>query len=706
MRAGQPFAMRYPLVEVEGSYGTLLAPGSWSAPRYTSARLSALSNYLFEDIQKNTIEEWRDNYDNTEQYPMVLPSKGFYNIVNGSYGIGVSASNSIPQYNLKEVNEALIKLLWNKDIDFDEIFCVPDFATGALLLNLEEVKESHRNGRGASCKLRSVVEFDDKDRCFIVKEIPYMVYTETICKQLEEIINDDSINPGIERFNDLTGEKPLIKIYLKKNKNPSKVLKFLYKNTSLQTHYSINFTILENGRFPKVYNWKQLLQAHLDHEKEIYTKSFQFDLQKIKARLHIIEGLMKAYDMIDEVIHTIKDSNSTVTASIALQKLLKIDEIQAKAILDLKLARLSKLDINKLKNEQENLNVEKKKIEKILSDESLLKKEIEKGLREVAENFGDNRRTKVLNIEKEEDDIIEEKNIQIYLTNYNNIYTKEISNLYTQKRGGVGNKFKLEKGEYVIATASGRTTDTALFFTNKGNSYHCQLKDLALEEKIPLCLILKIADDEIIYNLVSTNKSNSSKYIIFFTKNGLIKKSNLSNYLTNRTTGIKAISLDDDDIISSILIVNEEPVCMMSKNGHFVITETKNISSLGRTTKGRKGMKLEIGDYLQCAHLLENFDVDVLTISKNGYSKRTSLKDFNITSLGTKGVKIQKLKEENDYMVDFIFTSNEKTVTAISSEAQIKINLNDVPVLSKNTYGNKIMKLNKDSKIVGITKNN
>lgn len=247
MRAGQPFAMRYPLVEVEGSYGTLLASGSWAAPRYTNARLSHLANYLFADINKDVISEWRDNYDDTEQYPMVLPSKGYYNIVNGSYGIGVGAASSIPQYNLKEVNEALIKLLWNADISFDEIYCAPDFATGAVMLNAKEVKESHRNGTGSACKLRSVIEFDSKERCLMVTEIPYMVYTETICKQLEEIVNGED-NPGIERFNDLTGEKPLIKIYLGKKSNPDRIIKYLYKNTSLQSHYGVNFTVLENGR--------------------------------------------------------------------------------------------------------------------------------------------------------------------------------------------------------------------------------------------------------------------------------------------------------------------------------------------------------------------------------------------------------------------------------------------------------------------------
>lgn len=397
MRAGQPFAYRYPLMEIEGSYGTLIESGSWAAPRYTSARLSPLSEYLFKDINKDAIEEWRDNYDNTEQYPSVLPSKGFFNIVNGSLGIGVGASSSIPQYNLKELNDALIKLLWNPDISFDDIYVAPDFSTGATLINADEVKESHRVGNGAACKLRATVEWDSAERCFVVTEIPYMLYTNTICKELEEIVNGDN-NPGIMRFNDLTGKTPLIKIYLDKSANPDKVLTFLYKNTSLETYYGVNFTMLERGRFPKLFTWKEILQSHIDHEIEVYTNSYKYDLKKINDRLHIISGLLKAIDMMDLVVATIKAAPDGTRAALALQKLLEIDNAQAKAILALKLSSLANLEVTKLLKEQGELNQKKMEIEAILNDESLLKKEIEKGLNEVSRKFGDARRTKILNL--------------------------------------------------------------------------------------------------------------------------------------------------------------------------------------------------------------------------------------------------------------------------------------------------------------------
>ena len=245
------------------------------------------------------------NYDDTEQYPAVLSTKGFYNIVNGTMGIGIGAASSIPQFNLKEVNDALIKLLWNPECDFEEIYCAPDFATGGILLNENEVKESLKNGTGKACKLRSVIEFDPKERCLIVTETPYSVYTNTICGELEAILEGED-NPGIDRFNDLTGSSPLIKIYLTKKANPDKVLRYLYKNTSLQYHYSINMTMLDEGRYPKVFTWKNALLSHIEHEKKVYRRSFEFDLNKIEQRLHIVEGILIALARIEEVIETLK----------------------------------------------------------------------------------------------------------------------------------------------------------------------------------------------------------------------------------------------------------------------------------------------------------------------------------------------------------------------------------------------------------------
>ena len=697
MRAGQPFAMRYPLIEVEGSYGNLMESGNYAAPRYTSARLSELANYLFADIDKDTIKEWRDNYDDTEQYPAVLSTKGFYNIVNGSMGIGIGMSSSIPQFNLREVNEALIKLLWNPDIDFEEIYCAPDFATGALLLNENAVKDSLKNGNGFACKLRSVVEFDSKERCFVVKEIPYSVYTNTICGELEKILEAED-NPGIDRFNDLTNSTPLIKIYLTRSANPDRVLKYLYKNTSLQYHYSINMTMLENGRYPKVFGWKEALQSHLDHEELVYRRSFEFDLTKIKARIHIIEGLLKAYDAIDEVVQTIKTSASSAAANEALRKLLGIDEVQAKAILDLKLSKLSKLDINKLCNEKNDLEKEKERIEAILSDITLLKKEIENGLREVAKKFGDDRRTKIMNIASDEDEPVEVKALSVSLTNKNNLIVNETSSLYTQKRGGVGSKFKLEPDEYVMTSTTCQNIDTILFFTVQGNVYSYVAGALPVGEKTTIESLFMIEQAERTCAMTALSKNCNEKYIIFITKNGMLKKSELSEYNMKRgKSGIKALTLDRNDEIVSVLFTNEEKIGISTEEGNFLICETKDVRPIGRVAKGVKGIKLNDGDAVASAKMMPAAVKEIVSVSREGKIKRTSIDEFTIQGRATKGSKLQKLVDK-DYLADFLPITNEKEITIITTSSQIKLSISDIGLLSKNTCGaQSIKKKDKDN---------
>ena len=700
MRAAQPFAYRYPLVETEGSYGTLMSANSYAAPRYTSSRLSELADYLFADLDKDTIDEWRDNYDDTEKYPMVLPCKGFFPIVNGNFGLGVGMSASIPQYNLKEVNEALIKLLWDPDISFEEIYVAPDFATGAILLNADDVKESHRTGRGYACKLRSVVSFDPKERCLIVTEIPYMVYTNTICEELESIVNGEE-NPGIDRFNDLTGEKPLIKIYLSKNANPDKVLRYLFKNTSLQSYYGVNFTILENGRYPKVFNWKQLLQAHLDHERTVYIRGFNFDLKKINTRLHIIEGLLRAISIIDEVIQTIKQSQDSRSANRALQSLLNIDENQAKAILDIKLSKLAHLEIAKLENEQSALIKEKDRIEAIINDDVLLKKEIEKGLREVSAKFGDNRRTKILNISKEEEEPTEIRTLQVSLTNKNRVYTMESSTLYTQKKGTVGKKIKLDKGEYIMSTCLIQTDEEILFFTQEGNYYHCPASKLMIDEIVHISNLFLFGEEQFC-NLCGVNKKNAKPFILFVTKNGMLKKSNLSEYNIKRSGSAKALTLDEGDEIVSVLFVNSEKIGLLSAGGNFLITTTSDIRPIGRTTKGIKGMKLNEEDYVISAHIIPEDTVSIMSVSGEGNAKQTKISEFATQGKNTKGARLQKITSE-DWMADFKPIVNETEVSIASTSSTLKIKVNEVAMLSRGAQGSRAIKMGvKDNAIVII----
>ena len=703
MRAGQPFAMRYPLVEVKGNGGTLLSSGNWAAPRYTETRLSKLSAFLFDDIDKDTIDDWRDNYADNEQYPAVLPTKGFYNLVNGTSGIGIGMASSVPQYNLKEINDALIYLIDHPDCSFEEIYCAPDFATGAILYNESDVKESMKNGTGSACKLRSVVEFDPQDRCFIVTEIPYGVYTNTICGQLEEIVNGEE-NPGIERFNDLTGTTPLIKIYLSKKANPDKVLKFLFKNTSLQHHYSINFTMLDNGRYPKVFTWKNMLQAHIDHERIVYRKGFEYDLNKIKNRIHIIDGLLICLASIEEVVKTIRNSISTSAASIALQKNFLLDEAQAKAVLDMKLSRLAHLEVQKLEKEKEDLQNKAADIEKILNNEELFKEEIKKGWREVAQKFGDSRRTKILDIEKEDGEPTEIKTLIVNITNQNNMFVSEGSSLMVQRRGGVGNKFKLNKGEFIISTSVAETSDLILFFTNKGNVYPCTASSLPIDEKVSVEMLINIKSYENICALTSFNKNNSKRNIIFFTKKGMLKKSLLEEYNVKRSGGMRALDLSDGDEICSVLFTNEEKVGMLTAAGQFVICETKDIRPIGRTAKGVKGIKLNDGDELVSAKTIPSNVKEYISVTGDGYIKRTSCNEFTVTGRYTKGSKLQKLKEDTDYLIDFEPITDEKEIIIVSTRAQIKVKINDISLLGKGAQGTKSIKMGQKDSVIGISK--
>ena len=698
MRAGQPFAMRYPLIEVEGNEGNLMSSGNWAAPRYTASRLSEFSVRLFNDIDKNTIKEWRDNYDDTEQYPSVLPTKGFYNIVNGTMGIGIGAASSIPQFNIKEVNHALEVLLLNPDATFDEIYCAPDFATGALLLNEGEVKEALKTGQGSACKLRSVVEWDNIERCFVVSQIPYAVYTNTICEELEEILNDELNNPGIERFNDLTGVDPLIKIYLTKKANPDRVLKYLYKNTSLQSYFGINMTMLDDGRYPKVFGWKAALQAHIDHEKVVYRRGFEFDLAKIEKRIHILDGLLICIANIDEVVKVIKTSTSTAAASSELQKRFLLDDEQAKAVLDMKLSRLANLEVKKLEDEREKLQVEAARIHAILESEELFNQELINGWREIAQKFGDARRTQILNVENESDEPTEKKQLSLSFTNKGAVFVTETSSLYSQRRNGIGTKLKLEKDEILVDNIVGENTETILFFTNKGNYYHMKMGEFNIGEKQYLSNYFSTNSNEILTAAVSLNPKNASKFIIFITKNGLIKKSQLSEYNMKRNTGALALKLDSDDEIVSILFVENERIGIMSKNGQFIMVLTEPIKPIGRVTRGIIGMKLNAGDYVVGGRVIPQSTKEIFSISTDGYGKITPISEFNVTSTNTKGVKIQK----SDDMCDFMPLNAQNDLLINSNTTQIRIKYNDIPNLSRGAQGTKLIKLT-NNYVIGIS---
>ena len=697
MRMTKDYALRYPLEDCQGNDGTITKSNDHASMRYTEMRISNFGMQLFKDIKKDTIEKWLPNFDETLTYPGVLPSKGFYNIVNGTTGIGVSLASSIPQFNLVEINNAMIQLINNPEYEVD---ILPDFATGAILINPDEVRASLKLGGGRACKLRSIVEYDSKQRMFTVKEIPYGVYTGTISAQIQKLVEE---NPqcGIEGINDGSGDEVDYVIYLSKNANPDKVLKLLYKETSLEDTFTINMNVLvDDGRRPKMLGLKDLLLLHIDHEKEVYRRGFEFDLRKIRDRIHIIDGLLICLARIEEVVQTIKSSSSTAAASSALQKNFLLDEMQAKAVLDMKLSRLAHLEVKKLEDEREELVKESARIEKILNTEELFNQQLINGWKEVAEKFGDARRTKIMNLSSTDDEPVEKKQLQISLTNKDNLIAIESSTLYTQRRGGVGNKLKLDKDEYVTTSIITDNTGDLLFFTDSGDVYNCKASTIELNQKTYISNYISLGDNNRVCALTQSNKSQ--KYIIFITKDGMLKKTELSEYNLKRGS-LRAINLNSGDKIVAVLPCNEEDIGIATKTGNFLVTKTDDVRATGRVTAGIHGIKLNTGDEVIAAHLIPKGTKEIISISRNGLFKRTDYKEFNLQGKNTKGSKIQKFNG-TDLLADFIPISQKVDLIIGSSLSTIKLTSDDVPLQSKLTVGIKSIKLNDVGEVLKILK--
>lgn len=593
-------------------------------------------------------------------------------------------SFSCPQFNLKEVNSALIKLLWNPDCDFEEIYCPPDFATGGVILNENEVKESLKNGQGKSCKIRAVINYDNVDNCLIVTQMPFSVYTNTICAELEDILNSDN-NPGIERFNDLTGINPLIKIYLTKKASVNKVLKYLYSNTSLQSYFGINLTMLENGKYPKIFTWKECLQSYINHQIIVYERSFKFDLNKILERVHIIEGLKKAIVEIDEVVKTIKSSKTTSDAAQALQKLLNIDEVQAKAILDIKLSRLAHLELEKMEKEYQDLLSQKEKIENILNNPDLLKKEIEKDLSNVANKFGDARRTTILNL-VDKNEIVEEKRLIVSITQANNLIIEETSTLITQRKRKAGEKIPLNKGEYIKDSITGKNTDLLMLFTNQGRVFKLELRELTLGTT-NLYNLLALDSGENVTAIMNYNNAENKQYVFFITKKGQVKKSLLSEYKLKISKGIQGIKLKEDDEIISVVFCNDGDIIgILSAKSRFVCINSDSINITGRVTIGVKGIALNNDDEVVSSKIIPKITKSILFITKKGLIINISVNEIKTTERGGKGINIQKLSDE-DIMCDFASVINEQNVIIISINSSLKLRIDDVKVQNRGGVG-------------------
>jgi DNA gyrase subunit A len=703
-RLAKSFSMRYPLEDFDGSYGTISGGDTEAAARYTEMRLGELGSLLYDGIEKDCITTWFNNYDDTEQFPSVVPSLGFYNICNGSLGLATGMAASIPQFNLCEVNEAMIKLLWNPDIDFDEIYCAPDFCTGATILNADVVKESLRNGHGKAAIIRSNVEYDTNENCIYITEIPYGVYTGTIINQIKNAVESGELI-GIKKVDDLSTRKANIKILLEKNINCSNVIKKLYKLTSVQDSYTINMTMLDKGSRPRIFGWRDALQAHLDHEIEVRTKIHQYDLQKIAARIHIIDGLLLAIANIDEVVKIIKISSNKDIAKKNLIDRFNFSDVQADAILKMTLSRLINLEVQSYKDEREKLLAEQISIQSILDNKELLFKEIEDGLRAVEKKFGDARRTRLMNLDYKNDESdaepIEKKELLIHFTNLGNIYTQESTTLMTTRRGGKGSKIKLANNEAIMQTINDTNFSSLLVFSNKGKMYSLSIDDLPINSKVNVAQFFNFEAGEHITTATSIARKSEVKYFVFVTKNGMIKKTKASEYEHKRGKSLKAINLKDDDEVINVHFVNDEKIGILTSEGNFVIIETEEINSIGRTTSGVRAIKLGAEDVVISSHVICRKDNMLITISRSGLAKKTALEEFPVCNRGIKGKKISGTRN-NDFIVDFLTISEDSDIISISNRGTIKFNTYELRNLSRDATGVKAITLNDGDYIVDL----
>ena len=608
IRAARPWSYRYMLEDVQGNFGKPSAPDSHAAARYVEMRSSEITSYLFDGLKKNAIgEQWYMNYDDTEKIPSVFPSIGFWNLINGCSGIAVAMATSVPQFNLKEVNDALIKLLRDPNVSFDEIYCAPDFACGGTITNATEVKESLKNGRGKSIRLRAKLQYNPSQNMIQATELPYGVFTDTIMKQLEELtINDPDY--GIVKATDWSKTYADIRIYLDKGQNPQKMIAKLYHDTSLENHFAINMIMLDQGRFPKIFGWRQACDAYIEHIRQCERNIIQFDLDKALARENIIEGLLLAIANIDDIVAIIRSSDNPKDAAAALIAKYKFNKEQVDAILSMKLSSLCKLDGVKLNEELAEKRMFIADCRYLLSEPTALDAKLIEILEEVAKRFGDNRRTQITNIlgDEEEPEEIEEQDIVV-------IYSS--GSLRLKEKGKSGPLLKRQ--DTIYTTNLGSLT----CITDAGKMYNASLSKLKLDKEYKLNDVFEIGGEHPRL-LIDTLSFNAYKTITCITKNGFIKKSSITEYTVRSKKGAVAIKLEDGDSVVAIIMSSDDDdkVVIISNENYYNCYPLSEIGNTGRATKGVKAIKL----------------------SKDGFVKEafwTGSNTYKITGRAVKGVK-------------------------------------------------------------------
>jgi DNA gyrase subunit A len=715
VRMGQDFTYRHTLVDGHGNFGSIDGDSA-AASRYTEAKLSKISMELLRDLNKNTVD-FKDNYDGQRKEPTVLPSRFPNILVNGNMGIAVGMATNIPPHNLGEVIDGCVAYIDNPDISIIELMEYvkgPDFPTEGIILGNSGIKKAFESGRG-TITIRGKAEIEERNgkNRIIITEIPYQVNKKVLITRIAELVRDKVIE-GISNLNDesaLEGIKIVIDV--KKESNANVVLNNLYKHTQLQTSYGINFLMLVDGR-PRTMDLKSILEKYLDHQKQIIYRRTQFDLEKCEKRFHILEGLKIALNNINEVIKIIKASNSDDEAQKKLMQTFNLSEIQTQAILEMKLRRLTGLEKTKIEDELTDLLQQIKLLKEILADEKKVLDIIKKELIEIKDKYSDPRKT---NIDMTAIEYIEDESLipveSIILTMTNNGYIKRVNtDVYrSQNRGGVGIKgITTNEEDFVKDLITMKTHDYILFFSNKGKVYRTkgyEIPQFSRQSKgLPIVNLLPLEREEIINSVVIIDAENElNKYLTFITKQGLIKRTEISEYEKIRSTGKIAILLkEEDELISVIKTTGNNEIIIGASNGRMVRFSEDEVRSTGRVSSGVKGININNTEYVVGADLILGNE-NVLVITKNGYGKQTSIAEYRLTHRGGKGVKALNINDKNGEIVSFQTVVGEEDIMIISDNGIIiRIPLEQISTLRRVTQGVKLINLKDDQKVANATK--
>ena len=696
IRAAKPWAYRYPIEEAQGAYGSQAAPDDHSAPRYVEMRSGELANFFFDGLKKDAVTEWYNNYDDTEKIPSVFPSIGFWNIVNGCSGIAVAMATSVPQFNIKEVNEALIKIIQNPDSTFDDIYCPPDFATGGTIINAVAVKESLKNGKGESIRLRAKLDYSPDQNMIQATELPYGVYTNTVISQIKEL-TDDNPAYGIERVIDHTKKVADIRIYLSKGANPKKMIEKLYKDTSLENWFSINMIMLDKGRFPRVFTWREACDAYIDHIRTCKRNMIQYDLDKALARENVVNGLIKAAASIDEVVALIRSSSNPDEASKKLIERFGFNEAQTKAILAMKLSSLTKIDAIKLNDELEEIGRKIKELQYLLNNTTALDGELVKILSAVATKYGDARRTKIQNVviaDPEAAPVIQEEDVGIMLFDNNMLRVVKRDDLQGGKKGRKGVNIKPPKNASLINTLYTSNLGIVTGFTDLGRMYNFSITDLDYNKDYSMYELFALQDKEKVILLIDTTSFTSYHNLVTVSKKGYIKKSSVNEYGRRARKGTVAVKLEEDDQLVGVYLSmsDEDKMFIASSSGNYNFYPLSEISATGRATKGVKAIKLTAAEHVQAATIIKK-DIaykGILTITSTGRGKITPIDAFNETSRAIKGSQVMTLKEEALATVYAVPESQPKLFVSANNKA-VLLDVASIPIQNRVTAGVRII---------------